>query len=160
MLIVEDDVLLGMAIGLCVQDAGYEVAGLARSVEAALETLSHETVDAALLDVNLQGELVFPVANALAERGVPFVFVTAHPPLDIPEKHRHRPVVPKPYYDAAICAALESVLSAQAGDGGLPDVAPLGCDSMPTDSVERGASHRVIRENAPISQGCSQNIAT
>ena len=97
-LIVEDDVLLGMAIGLCVQDAGYEVAGLVRSVEAAL------------LDVNLQGELVFPVANALAERGVPFVFVTAHPPLDIPEKHRHRPVVPKPYYDAAICAALESVL--------------------------------------------------
>ena len=109
-LIVEDDVLLGIAMGLCVQDAGYEVAGLARSVEAALETLSHETVDAALLDVNLQGELVFPVANALAERGVPFVFVTAHPPLDIPEKYRHRLVVPKPYYDAAICAALESVL--------------------------------------------------
>jgi DNA-binding NtrC family response regulator len=109
-LIVEDDVLPGMAIGLCVQDAGYEVAGLARSVEAALETLSRETVDVALLDVNLQGELVFPVANALAERGVPFVFVTGHPPLDIPEKHRHRPVVPKPYYDAAICAALESVL--------------------------------------------------
>jgi CheY-like chemotaxis protein len=109
-LIVEDDILLGMAIGICVEDAGYEVAGLARSVEAALETLSHETVDAALLDVNLQGELVYPVANALAERGVPFVFVTAHPPRDIPEKHRHRPVVPKPYYDAAICAALESVL--------------------------------------------------
>jgi CheY-like chemotaxis protein len=109
-LIVEDDVLLGMAIGVCVEDAGYEVAGLARSVEAALATLSHETVDAALLDVNLQGELVYPVANALAERGVPFVFVTAHPPKDIPEKHRHRPVVPKPYYDAAIWAALDSVL--------------------------------------------------
>ncbi|CAN5364087.1 response regulator [soil metagenome] len=109
-LIVEDDVLLGMAIGACVEDAGYEVAGLARSVDAALATLCHETVDAALLDVNLQGELVYPVANALAERGVPFVFVTAHPPKDIPEKHRHRPLVPKPYYDAAICAALESVL--------------------------------------------------
>jgi len=99
-----------MAIGVCVEDAGYEIAGLARSVEAALATISHETVDAALLDVNLQGELVFPVANALAERGVPFVFVTAYPPMDIPEKHRHRPVVAKPYYDAAICAALESVL--------------------------------------------------
>ena len=109
-LIVEDDVLLGMAIGLCVQDAGYEVAGLARSVEAALETLSHETVDVALLDVNLQGELVFPVANALAERGVPFVFVTAQSPDTIPETHRGRPVVPKPYYDGALCAALASVL--------------------------------------------------
>jgi CheY-like chemotaxis protein len=109
-LIVEDDALLGMAMGVCVEDAGYAVAGLARSVEAALATLRHETVDAALLDINLQGELVYPVANALAERGVPFVFVTAHPSKDIPEKHRHRPVVPKPYYDAAICAALESVL--------------------------------------------------
>lgn len=109
-LIVEDDILLGMAIGVCVEDAGYEVAGLAHSVEAALTTLSHETVDAALLDINLQGELVYPVANALAERGVPFVFVTAHPPENIPEKHRHRPVVPKPYFDAAICAALESIL--------------------------------------------------
>lgn len=113
-LIVEDDVLLGTAIGLCVEDAGYEVAGLARTVSAALETLSHETVDAALLDVNLEGELVFPVANALADRGVPFVFVTACPALDIPEKHRNRPIVPKPYYDAAICAALASVLPLRA----------------------------------------------
>ena len=109
-LIVEDDVLLGMAIGVCVEDAGYAVAGLARSVDAALATLSHETVDAALLDVNLQGELVYPVANALAERGVPFVFVTAQRADDLPERHRHRPIVPKPYYDAAICAALASVL--------------------------------------------------
>jgi len=109
-LIVEDDALLGMAMGVCVEDAGYALAGLARSVEAALVTLTHETVDAALLDINLQGELVYPVANALADRGVPFVFVTAHPSTDIPEKHRHRPVVPKPYYDAAICAALASVL--------------------------------------------------
>jgi CheY-like chemotaxis protein len=109
-LIVEDDVLLGMAIGVCVEDAGYAVAGLARSVDAALETLSHETVDAALLDVNLEGELVYPVANALAERGVPFVFVTAQQVGDLPERYRHRPIVPKPYYDAAICAALASVL--------------------------------------------------
>ena len=109
-LVVEDDDQLGQAIGLCVEEAGYEVAGVAQSVDAALKTLRCRTVDAALLDVSLHGELVFAVADALAERGVPFVFVTAHPPLDIPEKYRHHPLVPKPYYDAAICAALESVL--------------------------------------------------
>jgi DNA-binding response OmpR family regulator len=109
-LIVEDDVMLGMALGLCVQDAGYGVAGVVRSVDAALQALGQEPIDAALLDVNLQGELVFPVANALAERGVPFVFVTAHPRHMIPESHRGRPVVAKPYYDAALCAALASVL--------------------------------------------------
>ena len=111
-LVVEDDDMLGEAIGLCVEEAGYEVAAVAQSVDAALTTLSHRPVHAALLDVNLRGELVFAVADALAERGVPFVFVTGQPASSIPEVHRHRPLVPKPYYDAALCAALASVLEA------------------------------------------------
>jgi CheY-like chemotaxis protein len=111
-LVVEDDDILGEAIGLCVEEAGYEVAGVAQSVDAALSTLRHRTVDAALLDINLRGELVFAVADALAARGVPFVFVSGQPASSIPETHRHRPLVPKPYYDAALCAALASVLGA------------------------------------------------
>jgi CheY-like chemotaxis protein len=87
------------------------VAGTATSVEAALTTLGRSPVDAALLDINLQGELVFPVANALAERGVPFVFVTAYGASDIPEKHRDRPMVRKPYFAAALQAALASALA-------------------------------------------------
>lgn len=110
-LIVEDDAQLCEAIGFCVEEAGYEVVDCARSVAAALATLKRRTVDAALLDINLQGELVYPVASALAERGVPFVFVTAQNPSEIPEQFRHRPVVPKPYYDAALCAALASMLA-------------------------------------------------
>jgi DNA-binding response OmpR family regulator len=109
-LIVEDDVQLGEAIGLCVEEAGYVVAGCARSVDAALATLDRRTVDAALLDINLQGELVYPVANALMEKGVPFVFVTGQSPSEIPERFRHRPVVSKPYYDTTLCAALASML--------------------------------------------------
>jgi len=111
-LVVEDDDMLGQAIGLCVEEAGYEVAGVAQSVDAALTALSDRPVDAALLDVILRGELVFAVADALAERGVPFVFVTGNPASSIPETHRHRPLIPKPYYDAALCAALASVLGA------------------------------------------------
>jgi len=109
-LIVEDDAALGEAIGFCVEQAGYEVVGCAQSVDAALATLGRRTVDAALLDINLQGELVYPVANALAERGVPFTFVTAQSPSEIPEQYRHRPVVLKPYYDAALFEALASML--------------------------------------------------
>jgi len=109
-LIVEDDAVLCEAIGLCVEQAGYEVVGCAQSVDAALATLGRRTIDAALLDINLQGELVYPVANALAERGVPFTFVTAQPRSEIPEQYRHRPMVPKPYYDAALFAALASML--------------------------------------------------
>jgi len=110
-LIVEDDAQLAAAIGLCLECAGYEVAGFAQSVEAALATLRRETVDAALLDINLEGELVYPVANALAERGVPFVFVTAQAASEIPERYRHYPVVAKPYYDTALCAALATALA-------------------------------------------------
>lgn len=109
-LVVEDDELLGQAIGLCVEEAGYEVAGVAPSVEAALAALRRRPVDAALLDVSLRDELVFEVADVLAARGVPFVFVTAQSPSSFPESHRNRPVVAKPYYDAALCAALASVL--------------------------------------------------
>jgi DNA-binding response OmpR family regulator len=109
-LIVEDDAALCEAIGFCVEQAGYEVVDCAQSVDAALATLGRRTVDAALLDINLQGELVYPVARALTERGVPFVFVTGQPTSEIPEQFRHRPVVPKPYYDAALCAALASML--------------------------------------------------
>lgn len=109
-LIVEDDAALCEAIGFCVEQAGYEVVDCAQSVDAALATLGRRTVDAALLDINLQGELVYPVANALTERGVPFVFVTGQNPSEIPEQYRHRPVLPKPYYDAALCAALASML--------------------------------------------------
>ena len=104
---------LGWAMGACVEQAGYTVAGLAHSVDTALATLGRGPIDAALLDINLQGELVYPVARALAERGVPFVFVTAQPRSDIPEPYRDRPVVPKPYYDAALCAALAIVLPAR-----------------------------------------------
>ena len=109
-LIVEDDEQLGEAIGLCVEQAGYEVVDCAQSVDAALATLGCRTVDAALLDINLGGELVYPVASALTARGVPFVFVTGHDPSEIPEQFRDRPVLPKPYYDTALCAALASML--------------------------------------------------
>ena len=108
-LIVEDDAALCEAIGFCVELAGYEI-DCAQSVDAALATLGRRTVDAALLDINLQGELVYPVARALVERGVPFTFVTAQSPSEIPEQYRQRPVVPKPYYDAALFAALASML--------------------------------------------------
>lgn len=108
-LIVEDDAALCEAMGFCVEDAGYEVVDCAQSVDAALETLGNRTVDAALLDINLRGELVYPVATALAERGVPFAFVTSQPPSAIPECFRERTVVPKPYYDAALHAALASM---------------------------------------------------
>src|SRR5262245_39392190 len=95
-LIVEDDDLAAEALQLSLEDAGYLALAPVASVRTALKSLKENSIDAALLDVNLGGELVFPVADALAARGVPFAFVSACRRADIPPEHRHRPLVAKP----------------------------------------------------------------
>lgn len=111
-LIVEDDVLLATAMEMSVEEAGYSVVRQATTVDDALETVRRERIDAALLDVNLAGELVFPVADELAQRGVPFVFVTAHPRAALPPALRDRPFVEKPYSDEELSAALAYAVGA------------------------------------------------
>jgi CheY-like chemotaxis protein len=111
-LIVEDDTLLATALEMSIEEAGYSVVGQAATVDDALETVRRESVDAALLDVNLAGELVFPVAEELARRGVPFVFVTAHPRTMIPPGLRDRPLIEKPYSDRALASALADAVRA------------------------------------------------
>jgi DNA-binding response OmpR family regulator len=110
-LIVEDDWLMAEALQMSVEHAGYVSLSPADSVDSALEAIDRESVDVALLDVNLGGELVFPVADKLASRGVPFVFVTAYPETAIPAEHRHRPLVSKPFRDSELLGGLERALT-------------------------------------------------
>jgi DNA-binding response OmpR family regulator len=77
-LIVEDEVLAALMYQSEFEDAGWDVVGPAFGVARALELLAVHTPDAAVLDVNLQGELCWPVAQALHTRRIPFVFATAY----------------------------------------------------------------------------------
>ena len=77
-LVVEDEVLIAMDLERTLRLHGYRVLGPATTVGAALRLLDGEAPDAALLDVNLRGEMVTPVAEALRERGVPFVLASAY----------------------------------------------------------------------------------
>lgn len=78
-LIVEDEALLALELQFAFEDEGAEVVGPAQSVMKALETVAHETdIDIALLDVDLAGEHIFPVAELLRQRQVPFAFHTGH----------------------------------------------------------------------------------
>jgi CheY-like chemotaxis protein len=100
-LLVEDDYFIVKALRRQFEREGATVVGPASNVADALELLrTAPRIDAAVLDVNLQGEMVFPVAAALAERGVPFVFATGYDATVIPPQHaavRHcsKPVEPK-----------------------------------------------------------------
>ena len=106
-LIVEDEVLVSILIEDALADLGIEVAGVAGSLEEALAHAEGGDFDCAILDVHVQGKDVFPVAEALEARGVPFVFATGFGQSGVPERYRGRPVLQKPF----MAPELERVLA-------------------------------------------------
>ena len=98
LLLVEDEYLVAADLAYALERAGAEVVGPAGSVADALELVRDEgdRLDGAVLDVNLGGERVFPVADALAERGVPFIFATGYDASIIPSTHADAPRHEKP----------------------------------------------------------------
>lgn len=96
-LIVEDESLLVMVLEDLLPELGYEVAATANSIATALEALTSHPVDLAILDINLAGEASFPIADALAARGTPFLFATGYGSSVVPPRHTTVPLVQKPY---------------------------------------------------------------
>jgi CheY-like chemotaxis protein len=96
LLMVEDEMMLAMSLADLLERAGCKVAK-APSIDKALALIERETLDGALLDINVRGTHVYPVADALAEREVPFVFMTGYDESAIEENWRDRPVVRKPF---------------------------------------------------------------
>jgi CheY-like chemotaxis protein len=93
-LVVEDEYLIMTDIASSLEQAGAEVVGPAATVDEALRLVGDPSrIDAALLDINLRGVMAFPVADALADRGVPFVFSTGY----------DRSILPPRYAKAAFC---------------------------------------------------------
>lgn len=86
-LVVEDDYFIVADLMKELEQAGVEVIGPASSIQQATDVLEGETdLDAAILDLNVQGEMIFPFADKLAERGVRFVFLTGYDRDMIPER--------------------------------------------------------------------------
>ena len=109
-LLVEDEMCLAMMLQDLLEDAGYRVLKAAR-VAGALALAEAESIDAAILDVNLAGKEVFPVADELRRRGVPFMFASGYGARALPGEFRGCPVLQKPYDPAALEAMLENVLA-------------------------------------------------
>ena len=78
-------------------DLGYQVAGTASRVEEAVRLARESEIDGAILDVNLNGQDVYPVAEVLTERGVPFVFATGYGERGLPPAYQQRPAMQKPF---------------------------------------------------------------
>ena len=110
-LMVEDEMYLAMMLEDILVDAGFHVLRAAR-LEDALRLAAGEHVDVAILDINLNGEAVYPVAAKLQDQGVPFMFASAYGQPAIPAEYQEHPVLPKPYPVSRIVPALQELLDA------------------------------------------------
>lgn len=106
-LVVEDESLVAMLLATILEDMGCVPVGPAATVADGLTMVADPApLDAALLDVNVAGHQVFPIAEALNARGVPFVFSTGYGENGLPDAWRGHPTVQKPFTEAAIRNAL------------------------------------------------------
>ncbi len=109
-LIVEDEMLVLMNIEDMLGDMGCASVSAAATVSQALALIDAQAFDAAILDVNLDGVNSYRVADALAARGVPFLFSTGYSGQSLNDAYRDRPMLGKPYRDAELAEALTRVL--------------------------------------------------
>ena len=110
-LAVEDDWFIAKGLGRDLAAAGAVVLGPVPSIDKALAMIAAEPhIDAAVVDVNLGGEMSFPVADALLARGVPFVFATGYTDRDLDARYPQVPRCDKPFDFPALERMLASIL--------------------------------------------------
>ncbi len=112
-LLVEDDALGGMLLQDMLTHLGWAVCGPHASLSEGLRASKEESFSIALLDVNLAGEMCFPIADALDARGVPYVFITGYGEAGLDLGNRPAPVLSQPFTDVMLWRAIEA-LGAQA----------------------------------------------
>ncbi len=110
-LVVEDEVMVSWMLEDMLTDSGYEIVGPAASVNQALAMVEAEAIDLAILDINLNGERSYPVADALIARGVPFAFSTGYNKEGMPVCYRDFPVLQKPLIMAELTLVLSKLLT-------------------------------------------------
>ena len=116
-LVVEDSFAVASALEFLLQSAGYAVVGKAGHVGPALELVASVPFDVALLDIDLHGEHVAPVADAVRRRGRPVIFLSGYGEVDMLPPHlRSLPRLEKPVDPDALFAAIERALALRAVD--------------------------------------------
>jgi CheY-like chemotaxis protein len=110
-LVVEDEMMIAMLVEDMLSELGCSVVGPAHALDTALDLARTEIgLDAALLDVNLGGQPVFAVADALRAKGVPAIFSTGYGDAGLREVDRGSPVLQKPFRAGDLARALNQAL--------------------------------------------------
>jgi len=109
-LVVEDELLIAAMIAELLEEIGCVVLGPVARLKDAIKAASEDAIDGAVLDVNLAGETVYAVADALAGRGVPFLFLSGYGSEALPPQHGGRPTLRKPVRPDELLDALGGVI--------------------------------------------------
>jgi CheY-like chemotaxis protein len=109
-LVVEDEIIVSWLLEDMLADLGCAVVGPAACIERALAMIDGDAIDAAVLDVNLNGQPSYPLADALAARGVPFVFSTGYATNSLLDGYRTVPTLQKPFHRSELADALTIIL--------------------------------------------------
>ena len=110
-LVVEDEMMVAMLVEDLLEAFGCTIVGPAASIAGALALIATEAIDGAMLDLNLAGQAVYPVADELARFGIPFIFVTGYGNQEVIGDHNSRPRLAKPFRRVDLLLIMETTFA-------------------------------------------------
>jgi CheY-like chemotaxis protein len=110
-LVVENEYLIAMDIEACLIDAGAEIVGPFVSAAEALANLDGGVIDAALLDIGLDADDSYPVADEMRRRGAPFIFMSGYGPNQLKPEYAGSPFISKPFESARLAEKVAAIIS-------------------------------------------------
>jgi CheY-like chemotaxis protein len=116
-LLIEDEALIAMSIEDTLAELGHEVVAVATRLDRAMELAQQAQLELAIVDINLNGEKTYPVAEILAARDIPFIFATGYGAPVLEEKWRHLPALQKPFQAQDLVEAIAAIRLRAAAPG-------------------------------------------
>jgi CheY-like chemotaxis protein len=108
--LVEDEVMIRMMVADMLEELGYSIAAESGEIGDALKLAQSVEFDLAILDVNVNGKVISPVADLIAARNRPFIFATGYGSSGLPAEYRDRPALQKPFQIETLGRAIDQAL--------------------------------------------------
>ena len=108
--LVEDEVMIRMMVADMLEELGYTIAAEAGEISEAIRLAQTTFYDFAILDVNVNGKVISPVADLIKARNRPFIFATGYGSSGLPEEYRDRPALQKPFQIETLGKIIDSAL--------------------------------------------------
>jgi CheY-like chemotaxis protein len=112
--LVEDEVMIRMMVADMLEELGYSIAAEAGEISEAIKLAQSTDFDLAILDVNVNGKVISPVADLIRARNRPFIFATGYGSSGLPEEYRDRPSLQKPFQIETLARVIENTLKSTA----------------------------------------------